>query len=130
MIHSVKNYPILQVSSQEHSASSRYDFKDGGVLEIHKLRVESLCTDPYMSYMSNLALILLARSHEFQAQKDYKLRIYSGYDNLVKKLISTWGIDICLSWEQPSCNLDKTYVGRGYAYIPKIRCPDHLNKLL
>ena len=96
--------------------------------KLARLMVESLCTDPYMSYMSNLELILLARSHEFQAQKDYKLRIYSGYDNLVKKLISTWGIDICLSWEQPSCNLDKTYPGAPT--WQRSRCPNHLGKLL
>ena len=38
---------------------------------------EELCTDPSMSYMSNLAPFLLARSREFQAQKDYKLQVYS-----------------------------------------------------
>ena len=33
MIKHVKDDPILQVSSQEPSASSKYDFEDGGVLE-------------------------------------------------------------------------------------------------
>ena len=33
MIQHVKDDPILEVSSQEPSASSKYDFKDGGVLE-------------------------------------------------------------------------------------------------
>ena len=33
--------------------------------------------DPYMSYKSNLALLLMAWSCEFQARKDYKLQVYS-----------------------------------------------------
>ena len=33
MTQHVKDDPILQVSSQEPSASSKYDFEDGGVLE-------------------------------------------------------------------------------------------------
>ena len=32
MIQHVKDDPILQVSSQEHSAASKYDFEDKGVL--------------------------------------------------------------------------------------------------
>ena len=32
MIHNVKNYPILQVSSQEPTKSSKYDFEDVGFL--------------------------------------------------------------------------------------------------
>ena len=31
-IYDVKNYPILQVSNQEPSTSSKYDFEDGGFL--------------------------------------------------------------------------------------------------
>ena len=33
MIQHIKDDPILQVSSQEPSSSSKYDFEDGGVLE-------------------------------------------------------------------------------------------------
>ena len=33
MIHDFKNDPILQVSSQEISMSSKYDFEDGGFLK-------------------------------------------------------------------------------------------------
>ena len=32
MIPNVKNDPILQVSSQEPSTFSKYDFEDGGIL--------------------------------------------------------------------------------------------------
>ena len=32
MIHNAKDDPILQDSSQEPSASSKYDFEDGGFL--------------------------------------------------------------------------------------------------
>ena len=32
LIQQVKDDPILQVSSQEPSASSKYDFEDGGFL--------------------------------------------------------------------------------------------------
>ena len=32
MIHDVRNDPILQVSSQEPSTSSKYDLEDGGFL--------------------------------------------------------------------------------------------------
>ena len=40
-IHDVKDDPILQVSSQEPSASSKYDFEDGGVLEALLIMLES-----------------------------------------------------------------------------------------
>ena len=33
MIYDIKDDPIFQDSSQEPSASSKYDFKDGGGLE-------------------------------------------------------------------------------------------------
>ena len=33
MLYDVKDDPIIQVSSQEPSTSSKYDFEDGGVLE-------------------------------------------------------------------------------------------------
>ena len=42
MIHDVKNDSILQVSSQEPSMSSEYDFEDRGVLDTLPLMPESL----------------------------------------------------------------------------------------
>ena len=41
MIQHIQYDPILQVSSQEPSASSKYDFEDGGVLEALLIMLES-----------------------------------------------------------------------------------------
>ena len=41
MVQHVKDDPVLQVSSQEPSMSSKYDFEDGGVLEALLNIVES-----------------------------------------------------------------------------------------
>ena len=41
MIYYVKDDPVLQVSSQEPSTSSKYDFEDGGVLEALPNMLES-----------------------------------------------------------------------------------------
>ena len=41
MIHDVKDDPILQVSSQVPSESSKYDFEDGEVLEALLIMLES-----------------------------------------------------------------------------------------
>ena len=40
-IHDVKNDPILQVSSQEPSTSSKYDFEDGRFLAHHEGYLQS-----------------------------------------------------------------------------------------
>ena len=40
-IHDVEDFPILQVSSQEPSVSSKYDFEDRGVLEALLIMLES-----------------------------------------------------------------------------------------
>ena len=40
MIHDFEDDPMLQVSSQEPSVSSKYDFEDGGILEAVLIMLE------------------------------------------------------------------------------------------
>ena len=63
MIQHVKDDPILQVSSQEPSVSSKYDFEDGGVLEAlskhaRELKFGKINTNiPYNSLQNHLKVI-------------------------------------------------------------------------
>ena len=97
MIHDVKKDDILQVSSQEPSRSSKYDFKDRGVLDIHLFMLESW----NLGHKSRI----IYNDNPWYQQCPHHPSILSGTFNVLQVWLWGWGVIDTLIFMLESWNL-------------------------